>query len=143
MRCFFDPGSGIGKKNKDPDPGSRSGMNIPDHISGSLETIPDLDLLPIPDPGMKKAPDPGSATVVTKANSRIPGSNGLEDLEPIVDNGCERVVMQDKLLQAGQQAHAPHLLKAFYLYNRPLRGFFRSGSGSRKANMAHKKKKKS
>jgi hypothetical protein len=34
-RCLFDPldpGSGMGKK-------SRSGMNIPDHISESLETI--------------------------------------------------------------------------------------------------------
>jgi hypothetical protein len=26
-------------KNQDPDPGSRSGMNITDHISESLETI--------------------------------------------------------------------------------------------------------
>jgi hypothetical protein len=32
----LDPGSGI-EKNLDPDPGS--GMNIPNHISDSLETI--------------------------------------------------------------------------------------------------------
>jgi hypothetical protein len=32
----LDPGSGMGKK-QDPDP--ESGMNIPDHISESLETI--------------------------------------------------------------------------------------------------------
>jgi hypothetical protein len=30
--AFWTPGSGMGKK-------SRSGMNIPDHISESLETI--------------------------------------------------------------------------------------------------------
>jgi hypothetical protein len=47
IRCLFDPsirdqGSGIkdpGRvKNQVPDPGSGSGMNIPDHISESLET---------------------------------------------------------------------------------------------------------
>jgi hypothetical protein len=41
IRCLFD--SWIGDsgwvKNQDPDPGSGSGMNIPDHISESLETI--------------------------------------------------------------------------------------------------------
>jgi hypothetical protein len=31
----LDPGSGMGKKNQDPE----SGMNNPDHISESLETI--------------------------------------------------------------------------------------------------------
>jgi hypothetical protein len=39
IRCLFDPwirnpGSGVGKKAR-----FVSGMNIPDHISGSLETI--------------------------------------------------------------------------------------------------------
>jgi hypothetical protein len=34
MRCLFDPGSGMGKKSR-----SGSGMNIPDHISESLETF--------------------------------------------------------------------------------------------------------
>jgi hypothetical protein len=29
----------MGKKNQDPDPGSESGMNNPDHIYESLETI--------------------------------------------------------------------------------------------------------
>jgi hypothetical protein len=33
-----DPGSGIGKKSYS-DPGTGSGMNNPDHISESLETI--------------------------------------------------------------------------------------------------------
>ncbi len=32
--CLFDPGSGMGKKSR-----SGSGMNVPDHISESLETI--------------------------------------------------------------------------------------------------------
>ncbi len=32
-------------KNQDPDTGSRSGMNIPDHISESLETIFGLKIL--------------------------------------------------------------------------------------------------
>ncbi len=36
--AFLTPGSGMGK-NEDPQPGSGSGMNIPDHISESLETI--------------------------------------------------------------------------------------------------------
>ncbi len=46
IRCLFDswirePGSRIQEwvKNQDPDPGSRSGMNIPDNISESLEII--------------------------------------------------------------------------------------------------------
>ncbi len=34
--AFFTPGSGMGKS-QDPDPGS--GMNNPNHISESLETI--------------------------------------------------------------------------------------------------------
>jgi hypothetical protein len=41
-RCLFDPwirDPGWVPKNQDPDPGSRSGMNIPDHISESLGTI--------------------------------------------------------------------------------------------------------
>jgi hypothetical protein len=56
----------MGKKNQDPDPGCGSGMNIPDHISESLETkFFDAD----PDPesfdpgsGMRdgKKSDPGS-----------------------------------------------------------------------------------
>jgi hypothetical protein len=34
------PGSGIREgKSQDPDPGSRAGMNNPNHISDSLETI--------------------------------------------------------------------------------------------------------
>jgi hypothetical protein len=33
------PGSGMGKKNQDPDPESGSGMTILDHISKSLGTI--------------------------------------------------------------------------------------------------------
>jgi hypothetical protein len=39
--AFLTPGSGIrdGEKNQDPDPGSGSGMNIPDPISESLEAI--------------------------------------------------------------------------------------------------------
>ncbi len=57
--CLFDPwiqnlGSGMGK-NRDPDPGS--GMNNPDHISESLETIFWLNsLMRIRDPrsGMEK-----------------------------------------------------------------------------------------
>ncbi len=36
--CTLDAESRMGK-NQDPDPGSESGMNNPDHISASLETI--------------------------------------------------------------------------------------------------------
>jgi hypothetical protein len=36
--AVLTPGFGMGKK-QDPNPGSGSGMNIPDHISESLETI--------------------------------------------------------------------------------------------------------
>jgi hypothetical protein len=37
--AFLTPGSGMSKKIRDPDPGFGSGMNNPDHISESLETI--------------------------------------------------------------------------------------------------------
>jgi hypothetical protein len=38
--AFLTPGSGMGNKNKEPDRGSGgSVMNIPDHISESLETV--------------------------------------------------------------------------------------------------------
>ncbi len=33
--AFLTPGSGMGKKNQEPDPGSGSGMNILDRISES------------------------------------------------------------------------------------------------------------
>jgi hypothetical protein len=52
-------------KNQDPDPGSGSGMNIPDHISESLETIFALNYLNsltqmrIRDPGIFLTLDPG------------------------------------------------------------------------------------
>jgi hypothetical protein len=60
-------GSRMGE-NQDPDPGSAAGMNIPDHISGSLETIFwdkilqffDADADPDPDPGFGNLFDPGS-----------------------------------------------------------------------------------
>jgi hypothetical protein len=43
IRCLLTPGSGIWDpgwvKFKDPNPGSGSGMNNPDHIFESLETI--------------------------------------------------------------------------------------------------------
>jgi hypothetical protein len=41
IRCLFDPRirNPTWVKNLDPDPGSGSGMNNPDHISESLETI--------------------------------------------------------------------------------------------------------
>jgi hypothetical protein len=38
MRCLFDPWIRDGK-NQDPDPVSGSGLNNPDHISESLETV--------------------------------------------------------------------------------------------------------
>jgi hypothetical protein len=38
IRCLFDPGSDMGKKNQDLDLGSGSGMNILDYISESLGT---------------------------------------------------------------------------------------------------------
>jgi hypothetical protein len=48
----------MGKKNQDPDPASGSGMNNPDHIPESLETIFGLkylnSLMWIRDPGWKK-----------------------------------------------------------------------------------------
>ncbi len=94
---FFTPGSGMGK-NQDPEPGSGSGMNIPDHILESLETIflgltilkffdadPDMhgiwdpeSFLPwIRDPGWKKFGSrigdkhPGSATLLFTVNIMV------------------------------------------------------------------------
>jgi hypothetical protein len=53
--AFLTPGSGI-RDNQEPDPGSGSGMNIPDHISKSLETIFWVKILKFvdadPDPGI-------------------------------------------------------------------------------------------
>jgi hypothetical protein len=60
IRCLFDPRIRDPEwvKNQDPDPGSGSGMNVPDHISESLETIFGLKyfncLMRIGDPGWKK-----------------------------------------------------------------------------------------
>jgi hypothetical protein len=45
MTSVADPGL---LKNQDPDPGS--GMNIPDHISDSLETVSGLKILKFVDP---------------------------------------------------------------------------------------------
>jgi hypothetical protein len=57
---FLTPESGIGKKSR-----SGSGMNIPDHISESLETIFCLKILKLFDTD----PDPGSG--MEKFGSRI------------------------------------------------------------------------
>jgi hypothetical protein len=55
--AFLTPGSGMGKK-QDLDPGSGSGMNNPEHISGSLETFFGFkylnSLMRIRDPGWQK-----------------------------------------------------------------------------------------
>ena len=69
--AFFIPGSGMGKKS-----GSGSGMNNPDHISESLETIFGVILIKFfdadPDPGSRifLTLDPGSGT--KKFGSGIP-----------------------------------------------------------------------
>ncbi len=55
--AFLTPGSGMRGwvKNQNPEPGSGSGMNIPDHISESAETIFWFKILKFfdadPDPG--------------------------------------------------------------------------------------------
>jgi hypothetical protein len=55
--AFLTPGSdSVWVKNQDPDPRSGFGMNIPDHISESLETIFGLKILKPFD----VHPDPGS-----------------------------------------------------------------------------------
>jgi hypothetical protein len=59
----WDPGW---VKNQDPDPGSGSGMNIPDNISESLETIFLVNLIVLqffnsdPGSGIFLSQDPGS-----------------------------------------------------------------------------------
>ncbi len=58
---FLNPGPGW-VKNHDPDLGS--GMNIPDHISESLETIFGLKILKFFDVD----PDPGSGVFLTPAS---------------------------------------------------------------------------
>jgi hypothetical protein len=65
IRCIFDPWirDPGWVKDQDLDPGSRSGMNIPDHISESLKTIFWVKILKIldadPVSGMEKHSDPG------------------------------------------------------------------------------------
>jgi hypothetical protein len=53
--------SGSGSPNQDSDPGFGYGMNIPDHISESLETIFGLKILKFFD----MDPDPGSGIFLT------------------------------------------------------------------------------
>jgi hypothetical protein len=52
--AFLTPGFGMGKKSR-----SGSGMNIPDHISESLETIFWLKILKF----LNADPDPGSGNI--------------------------------------------------------------------------------
>jgi hypothetical protein len=54
-------------KNQDPDPGSGSGMNIPDYISESLATILGLKYLN----SFDADPDPVSGIFLTLGNIRI------------------------------------------------------------------------
>jgi hypothetical protein len=66
IRCLFDPWirDPGWVKDQDPDPGSGYGMNIPDHISESLETIFCVKILKFyssdADPGIFLTLDPGS-----------------------------------------------------------------------------------
>jgi hypothetical protein len=73
IRCLFDPWirDPGWAKHQDPDPGSETGMNNPDHISESLETIFWVKILKFfyadPESGMEKIQirdqknsDPGS-----------------------------------------------------------------------------------
>jgi hypothetical protein len=66
-------------KNQDPDPGSRSGLYITDHISESLETIFWVKILKFfnadPDSGSGNLFDPGSG--MEKFVPGIPGSATL------------------------------------------------------------------
>ncbi len=66
--AFLAPGSGMGKKSQDLDPGSGSGINIPDHISGSLETISGVKILKFFYVDVDADADPGSG------NRFYPGS---------------------------------------------------------------------
>ncbi len=72
----LDPESGMGKKSQEPDPGSGSGMNIPDHISGSLETISGVKILKFfdvdADPGSGNLFYPGSG--IRNGKNLDPGS---------------------------------------------------------------------
>ena len=95
---ILDPGSGAfltpgirdprWLKNQDPDPGSGSGMNNPDHISESLETIflmlkylnflcgSGMEKIWIRDPGWKNS-DPGSGVEKSRIRDKDPGSATL------------------------------------------------------------------
>jgi hypothetical protein len=71
IRCLFDPWT------RDSDPGSGSGMNNPDHISESLETIVWVKILMlILDPGWKNS-DQGSGINIPDPQHRWRGSFGL------------------------------------------------------------------
>jgi hypothetical protein len=68
IRCLFDPWirDPGWVNNQDPDPGSGSRLNIPDHFSESLETIFWVKILKFfdadadADPGSENLFDPGS-----------------------------------------------------------------------------------
>jgi hypothetical protein len=80
-RTFLTSGSGI-DKNQDPDPGSGSGMDIPDHISKSLETNFWLKILKIllcaSGYGIWNLFDPGSGKEKIRIRDKHPGSETLQ-----------------------------------------------------------------
>jgi hypothetical protein len=77
--ALFDPRDPGWTKNQDPDPG---GMNIPDPVSESLETILWVKILKFfdmdanPDPGWKNS-DPGSGMEKIRIRDTHPGSATL------------------------------------------------------------------
>ncbi len=70
-------------KNQDPDP--RSGMNNPNHISESLETILWVKILKFfdADPGCKKNSDPGWKKIGSGIREKHPESATLEKIKKI------------------------------------------------------------
>jgi hypothetical protein len=71
-------------KNKNLDPGS--GMNIPDHISESIETIVGVKVLKLfdadPDSGSRNLLEPGSG--MEKIRIRDPGSQRCQRQESLI-----------------------------------------------------------
>jgi hypothetical protein len=71
--AFSTPGSGMGKTSR-----SGSGMNIPVHISESLETVFGLKILTFVDAN----PDPGSESFLTLDQGWKISDSGIRDKHP-------------------------------------------------------------
>jgi hypothetical protein len=112
------------KKNQGPDPGSRSGMNIPDHIPESLEPIfwvkklKFFDVEPDSESGIFLSLDPGSGMEKFRSGItfriRNTGNYPIVVIYFIVDILCDwRWICRKYWIKMGRRQHASPFLRIF------------------------------